>query len=211
MDEQPQTNNPYPEPLNSARQSSAWRDTASTIAIILLAPVVAIFLTQFVFQSYMVDGPSMEATLSDGDRLIVTKTGKTWSRITRSDYIPDRYDIVIFNHSGEFGASQGNEKQLVKRVIGLPGDRVVVKDGVITVFNKERPEGFLVDREGPEKNTIGNTSGNIDETIGEGEVYVAGDNRENSLDSRSFGTVRSADLVGTLSLRIYPFDKVQKF
>ncbi len=211
MDQQPQTNNPYPEPSGQHKPNNAWKETASTVAIILLAPLVAIFLTQFVFQSYMVDGPSMQETLHDGDRLIVTKTGKTWSRITRSDFIPERYDIVIFNHSGEFGASEGNVKQLVKRVIGLPGDRVVVKDGVITIFNKEHPDGFLVDREGPEKNTIGNTSGNIDETVGDGEIYVCGDNRENSLDSRSFGTVRSQDLVGTLALRIYPFDKVEKF
>lgn len=211
MDESPSNNALSPDTLNKQGSEHAWKDTASTIGIIILAPLVAVFLTQFIFQSYQVDGPSMEKTLQDGDRLIVTKTGKTWSKITGKDYIPKRYDIVIFNHSGEFSSSEPLEKQLVKRVIGLPGDRVVIKDGVITVFNKEHPDGFLVDREGPERNTIGSTNGNIEETVENGEVYVLGDNRDNSLDSRNFGTVNSEDIVGKLAMRIYPFDKAESF
>ncbi len=89
-----------------------------------------------------------------------------WAKISGNSYIPDRYDIVVFNHTGEFGGSTFvDEKQLIKRVIGLPGDRVVVKDGIVTVFNTEHPNGFLIDREGPEKNVIGNTPGNTEETV----------------------------------------------
>ena len=199
--------NPVPKP-----KTNRLKETLSTLGIIILAPIVALFLTAFVFQSYQVDGPSMETTLQNRDRLIVTKTGKTWAKITGDSYIPKRYDIVVFNHTGEYGGNQfAAEKQLIKRVIGLPGDRVVVKSGVVTVFNNEHPDGFLIDREGPEKNVIGNTPGNIDETIKPGDIYVMGDNRENSLDSRSFGAIRSTDLVGKLSLRIYPFEKVDKF
>jgi signal peptidase I len=193
------------------RPPSRLNDTLSTIGVILLAPIVALILTQFVFQSYQVDGPSMQETLQDHDRLIVTKTGKSWARLTGKDYIPKRYEIIIFNHSGEFGNAVVSEKQLVKRVIGLPGDRVLVKDGVVTIYNKENPKGFLIDRQGPEKNTISTTPGEIDETIKDGELYVMGDNRNNSLDSRSFGAIRSHDVVGRLSLRIYPFDKFDKF
>ena len=189
-----------------------WKDTLSTLGIIILAPLVALFLTAFVFQSYQVDGPSMESTLQDKDRLIVTKTSRTWARITGDDYVPGRYEIVVFNHTGEYADNEFvTEKQLIKRVIGIPGDKVVVKDGVVTVYNKERPEGFLIDREGPEKNTIGYTSGNIEETVEDGEIYVMGDNRSNSLDSRTFGSIRSKDLVGKLSVRIYPFDKINKY
>ncbi len=200
-----------PADLSPKKPHSGWRNIISTIGIIVLAPLVALFLTTFVFQSYQVDGPSMEPTLQDRDRLIVTKTGKTWSKITGKDYIPKRYEIVIFNHTGDFGRLQATEKQLVKRVVGLPGDRVVIKEGVITVYNKENPEGFLVDQAGPEKDAVTNTNGNHEETIENGEVYVIGDNRSNSLDSRSFGTVRSQDLVGKLALRIYPFNKIQAF
>lgn len=207
----PHSQRPYQQPAPKPK-SNKLKDTLSTLGIIILAPLVALFLTSFIFQSYQVDGPSMETSLQNRDRLIVTKTGKTWARISRNDYIPKRYEIVIFNHSGDYGDSGFiAEKQLIKRVIGLPGDRVVVKDGVVTVFNNQHPEGFLIDREGPEKNAISNTTGNIDETIKPGELYVMGDNRENSLDSRSFGAIRSVDLVGKLSLRIFPFDKAEQF
>lgn len=207
---------------SSNEKHGRWKDTASTVGILIMAPLVALFLTAFVFQSYQVDGPSMETTLQDRDRLIVSKTGKTWSRITRQPYIPKRYEIIVFNKAGEFSGSETTERQLIKRVIGLPGDRVVVKDGLVTVYNKEHPDGFLVDQQGPENNVITTTSGigrtpeessesMIDETVKENELYVMGDNRGNSLDSRSFGAIRSSDVVGKLSLRIYPFNKFQHF
>lgn len=212
MDEQRSPTPVSVPPPTATPAKEKWKDTLSTLGIIILAPIVAFFLTVFIFQSYQVDGPSMETTLQDKDRLIVSKTGKTWSEITRSDYIPKRYEIVIFNHTGEYeGGAYVSEKQLIKRVIGLPGDRVVVQNGEVTVYNDEHPDGFAVDREGPEKDVIGSTSGNINETVGEGEVYVMGDNRPNSLDSRSFGPVKSDELIGKLSFRIYPFDKVERF
>ncbi|MGI9027364.1 MAG: signal peptidase I [Candidatus Saccharimonadales bacterium] len=191
--------------------SNRWKDTLSTLLIIILAPIVALFLVNFVFQSYQVDGPSMETTLQNGDRLIVTKTGKTWSKITGKDYVPKRYEIIIFNLKGDINSGAANEKQLVKRVIGLPGDRVVVKDGVVTVFNSEFPDGHLIDQDGPEKFAITTTTGEIDEVVPIGSVYVMGDNRNNSLDSRAFGPVPSHDIVGMLKFRIYPFDKVDKY
>lgn len=196
------------------KPTSKWSELLSAAAILALAPLLALFLINFVFQSYQVDGPSMETTLQDGDRLIVTKTGKTWARITGSDYIPKRYEIVIFNYSdaGNFeGTGQHDNKQLIKRVIGLPGDRVVVKDGVVTIFNTEHPKGYLVDRLGPENSAITVTDRDVDVKINQGEVFVMGDNRENSLDSRFFGPVQSKDIVGKLNLRIYPFDKSERF
>ncbi len=138
-------------------------------------------------------------------------------------WLPDIRDQVLpvlvtirrsryLQSSGEFGGEQlVPQKQLIKRVIGLPGDRIVVKDGVVTVYNKQNPAGFLIDRNGPEKNVIGNTNGNIDETIKSDDIYVMGDNRENSLDSRSFGPIRTTDLVGKLNFRIYPFNSAEHF
>ena len=203
---------PSIESHTAPAETGRWRDTLSTLGIIILAPLVALFLTAFVFQSYQVEGPSMETTLQDKDRLIVTKTARTWARLSGNSYIPERYDVIIFNHTGEYANSQFvTEKQLIKRVIGLPGDRVVVKDGLVTIYNNERPDGYLVDREGPEKNTIGNTPGNIDEIVQENEVFVMGDNRVNSLDSRNFGPIAAKDIVGKLRLRIYPFDSANKF
>jgi signal peptidase I len=93
----------------------------------------------------------------------------------------------------------------------LPGDRVVVKNGSITIYNNEHPEGFNPDAGLDHGDAVSVTPGDVDLTIDEGEVFVCGDNRVNSLDSRSIGTVQSKDIIGKLVLRIYPLDTVRKF
>lgn len=191
---------------------SSIRENLGTILILLTAPTLAILITMFMFRTYQVDGPSMETTLQDKDRLIVNKIPVTFSKITQKAYLPHRYDIIIFNHKGQFsGYGVVQKKQLIKRVIGLPGDRVVVKGGSVSIFNSEHPNGFLVDKFGPEDAVIETTEGNIDQTLGKDEIFVMGDNRLRSLDSRALGTVKTSDIVGKLELRIYPFSKWQTY
>lgn len=199
----------YPkQPISSKKDGK--RELLSTIAVIILAPIVALFLTMFIFQSYEVDGPSMEKTLQNNDRLIVNKTGKTWSKITGHQFLPERYAIVVFKQ--KTSSYEGTEdKQLIKRVIGLPGDRVVIKNGDVTVYNDENPDGFNVDDNGPEASLNEYTDGDIDLVVQEGQVFVLGDNRKNSLDSRAFGTIDASSIVGTLSARIYPLNQIEKF
>ncbi len=210
--EQPQIEQLTPEEQQPEQPSKeGFKSIASTIALLVLAPLIAIFLTMFVFQSYQVDGPSMQDTLHNADRLIVWKVPRTWSRITRHDYIPNRGDIVIFNHTDGAALEGDANKQLIKRVVALPGERVVVRDGVLTVFNDEHPEGFSPDKTLPYGSVITDTPGNVDLTVPEGEVFVAGDNRHNSLDSRYFGPVPAHDIVGKLGLRIYPFSDAEVF
>ena len=187
------------------------KNVISTIAILVIAPLIALCLTAFVFQSYEVDGPSMETTLQNHDRLIVLKLPRTLAKITGHPYIPNRTDIVIFSKSDLYSFEGEGKKQLIKRVIGLPGERVVIKDGFITIYNKEHPDGFQPDKTLPYGSVITNTTGNMDLTVGENEVFVCGDNRNNSLDSRAFGTVDVKDIVGKLSLRLIPFNKAKTF
>jgi signal peptidase I len=186
------------------------KGVASTLGLLLLAPLLALILTAFIFQSYEVDGPSMQTTLQNKDRLIVLKVPRTWARLTHHDYIPDRGDIIIFNHPDINGLG-GAEKQLIKRVIALPGERVVVKDGQVTVYNQANPNGFSPDHTLPYGSVIKDTSGEVDLTVPAGEVFVCGDNRSNSLDSRYFGTVPAGNIVGKLGLRVYPFSQSQVF
>lgn len=190
---------------------TGWRSALSTIGILVAAPLIALFLTSFVFQSYEVDGPSMLPTLADNDRLIVMKLGKTWSKITGSDFIPARGEIIIFHRKGLYAYDQDLDKQLIKRVIALPGERVIVNNGIIIVFNDEHPDGFQPDQEAPYGKDIVTTPGDAEFTVGEGEVFVSGDNRPNSLDSRDFGPIKDDEIVGTLSLRIFPINNFRSF
>jgi signal peptidase I len=206
-----------PTPSEPARQPSTgkgfFHELTSTLAILGSAFGIALLLIAFVFQSYAVDGPSMQITLHDKDRLIVWKVPRTWARITHHQYVPNRGDVVIFEQSGlsEFG--QEDKRQLIKRVIGLPGDRVVVKNGTITIYNSEHPEGFQPDKTLPysKQTTIPYTSGNIDVTLAPNELYVNGDNRPDSLDSRSFGPITTDQIVGKLVARILPLGDAELF
>jgi signal peptidase I len=195
-------------------KSSGISGILSTVGILLLAPIIAVLLTLFVFQSYQVDGPSMEPTLQNNDRLIVWKLSRTWSRITGHQYVPNRGDIIILNESGLSSYSGGaDEKQLVKRVIGLPGDHIVIKDNVVTIYNNEHPKGFQPDTSLPygSSTAIPPTTDNVDVTLSGTELFVCGDNRPQSLDSRRFGPIQTSQVVGKLVARILPLNAIEKF
>ena len=195
------------------KSGEGFKSIISTIAILLLAPLIAIFLTAFVFQSYQVDGQSMETTLQNGDRLVVWKMARTWSRITRHPYIPNRGDVIIFNEPLEklYGYDQSGDKQLIKRVIALPGERVVVQNGVLTVYNSKNPQGFQPDKTLPYGKNIPPTNIDTDLVVPAGEVFVCGDNRPDSLDSRTFGPISLNQIVGKLELRVLPLNKAERF
>ena len=109
------------------------------------------------------------------------------------------------------------DQYIIKRVIAFPGERVVVKDGKLTVYNQEHPEGFnpdesirKSDQDGPKKYT----AGEVDMTVPEDEIFVVGDNREgtHSYDSRyGLGTIPYCRIIGPVLLRLYPFDKIRLF
>lgn len=180
----------------------------STISILILAPILAILITSFLFQSYQVDGPSMQNTLHNSDRLVVLKAGKTWANLTHRTYMPPRGAIVVFE-----SPEATEDKQLIKRVIGLPGDHIIVKDGEVTVTNQEHPEGYNPDTGAKWSQTANNSTspGNVDVTVSDGEIFVMGDNRTNSLDSRIFGPIKTSSIAGKLVFRVFPFNKAQGF
>jgi signal peptidase I len=212
MDEEsgPLFNNQRP---NKDKHRSAMRDFVSTAGILVIAFVVALLLINFVFRSYEVDGPSMENTLQNDDKLIIWKVPRTWSRLTGHEYVPKRGDIIVFTESGLAAYGQTNTKQLIKRVIGLPGDRVVVANGVYTIYNKTHPKGFDPDKILPyfKGTTIPVTSGNLDITLGHNQLFVSGDNRPDSLDSRAFGPINTNQVIGQLIVRVYPFSTAKEF
>jgi signal peptidase I len=184
-------------------RSSRWQSFFGFFGVaqlLVAALLLALFINQFVFQSYQVFGESMSPTLHQGDRLIVSKLGRTWSSIVRNDYLPQRGDIIVFTSPVE------PSQQLVKRVVGLPGETVQVVGGEITVFNIDNPDGFNPD-ELLDVNFENFTPGDITTTISDGHVFVSGDNRipNGSLDSRNdLGLVPTENIVGNLIMRIFP-------
>lgn len=192
-------------------KSSGWREFFSTLGILLTALALALFIIAFIFRSYQVDGPSMQNTLQNGDKLIIWKVPRTWADITRHPYIPNRGDIVVFTESGlsEFG--QQDTKQLIKRVIGLPGDRITISNSRYLIYNKQHPNGFDPDSSLPYGKNIPPTSGDINVTLGKNQLFVSGDNRPDSLDSRAFGPISANQLVGKLVIRVFPIGQSKAF
>ncbi len=193
------------------KKSQSKNNVLSFVAVVVVAFIIAALLTMTVFQQYQVDGSSMRTTLQNGNRLIVDKVPRTWARITGHPYIPKRGDIIVFIENGLYGLNDSGSDQLIKRVIGLPGDRVVIKNGYVTIFDKAHPNGFRPDKTLPYGKVIPYTSGNIDLVVPANEVFVMGDNRGDSLDSRIFGPVPVNNIIGQLVVRIYPLSEVSRF
>lgn len=205
---EPADNTPrsYTEP---PRNSHNWRGILSTIGLFVSAFIIAILLNTFVIQSYQVDGESMEPTLQNNDRLIVNKVPRSISRVDGHQYVPQRGDIIIFNEDGLPGFV--GTKQLIKRVIGLPGERVVVANGKITIYNQQHPNGFNPDTSDGYHIAAPTTVGNVDLTLQNNQLFVCGDNRGNSEDSRYFGPINTNQVVAKLMFRILPLDKAKAF
>jgi signal peptidase I len=196
-----------PKPSHNHR----WTEVLSTILLLTLAPAVALLIILFAIQSYQVDGESMHPTLENRDRLIVDKIPRTFSRLTGHPYVPNRGDIIIFNESNLPDTVPGQDKQLIKRVIGLPGDHVVVKNNKITIYNQENPGGFNPDTAVGYHTAATTTPGDREWDIKTNQIFVCGDNRPNSEDSRFFGPIQANQIVGKLVLRLLPLNKAQRF
>jgi signal peptidase I len=198
---------PTPSPQRPNRFDSL-RSALSTIGLFASAFLIAILLNTFVIQSYQVDGESMEPTLQNNDRLIVDKVPRTLARIDGHQYVPKRGDIIIFNIDSIPGFV--GQKQLIKRVIGLPGERVIVKDGHITVYNPQHPQGFNPDAAGTYTPNQPTTN-DVDISLSNDQLFVCGDNRPNSEDSRYFGPINTNQVVAKLVLRILPVSNVKHY
>lgn len=187
------------------------KDILSLIGFIAAVLVGTFILNTFVIRSYNVVGGSMENTLHSGDKILVNRLPVTWARLQNKDYIPKRGQIIVFSNPN---FTVGSEDQyIIKRVIAFAGERVVVKDGILTVYNDEYPDGFLPDDDfNGEPKT--DTSGEIDTIVPDGEIFVSGDNRDgnHSFDSRNgLGTVPLYDIVGPAGIRLYPFNQIRTF
>ncbi len=212
MDDHSPTTNPVSTSSDdSEKERSGWHELFSTLGILLTALLVALFIIAFVFRSYQVDGPSMETTLHNTDKLIIWKVPRSWASLTKHPYIPKRGDVIVFTESGLSQFGQEDNKQLIKRVIGLPGERVVVGNGRYMIYNQQHPNGFNPDATLAYGKNIPATSGNATYVLGAKQIFVSGDNRPDSLDSRTFGPISANQIVGKLVLRVFPISQAKVF
>ncbi|GLC87421.1 signal peptidase I [Lysinibacillus piscis] len=169
---------------------------------LLIAFAIAAVIRYFLFTPIAVDGESMMPTLENGDRMIVNKFGYKIGE-------PERFDIVVF-HAPE-------QKNYIKRVIGLPGDTLEYKDDQLYINGEPLDEPYLDTyksqlTEGTltEDFTLKDIDASLEDgVIPEGYIFVMGDNRRYSKDSRHIGLVAQKEIIGNTSLIFWPFNDIK--
>jgi signal peptidase I len=183
-----------------------------SISIFIIAVLIGtLLINTYIFRSFSVIGPSMETTLYTNDRLVVNRLPVTLAQLQNKTYIPERGQVIVFKNPS-YSTGLGDE-YIVKRVIAFAGERVVLKDGHYLVYNSQFPDGFNPD-DANHGEPGSPTSGSVDTVVPQDELFVSGDHRQGnfSLDSRNgLGTIPYYDVVGPVSLRIFPFDKIRTF
>lgn len=167
-------------------------DWIELFRFLLIAAIIVLPVRYFIMQPFVVSGTSMDPTFHDKEYLIIDKLSYRLSE-------PHRGDVVVFHFPSQ------NERYLVKRLIGLPGDTVTLHtDGTLTIKNENYPDGFTIE----EVYVVNKDKDALTLTVPEGKVLVLGDNRPVSYDSRAWGTLDEAKLVGRVYLRLWPLKKI---
>lgn len=172
------------------RRRSTTRNAVEWVAVIIGAVVVALLVKTFVVQAFRIPSDSMLPTLQVDDRVLVNK-------LSYDAHDLNRGDVIVFSRPENLPAAPGEPEDLIKRVIGLPGEEVIARDGVVHVDGRELTEPYL---------ETGTSTFDMDEpvTVGPDEVFVMGDNRENSTDSRRFGPIPVDSVVGRAFTVMWP-------
>jgi signal peptidase I len=176
---------------------SRLRSVLSFVLTLAICLVLALLFTRFVLQRNTVTGISMEPTLIERDELFVDKISHLWRNYERSDLVTARTDKKTID---------GKAMVVIKRVIGLPGDSIKISEGAVFLNGEELVEPYLDDS----VSTYVSFNSFLELTLGEDEYFLLGDNRADSYDSRHFGPVKEADLIGRVWFRFYPFDRFGK-
>jgi signal peptidase I len=172
------------------RRQSSWRNFIEWVVVVVGAVLVAIVLRLLVVQAFYIPSASMEPTLEIGDRVLVNKLAYRFGE-------PERGDIVVFERPP--ASATGGVDDLIKRVIGLPGETVEAHDGQVFIDGQPLEEPWLPD------GTF--TPDFAPDDVPEDTVFVLGDNRTNSEASNQFGPIDDELIVGRAFVRIWPVSR----
>lgn len=161
--------------------------------VVLVAVITVLIIRNFLIQPFLVSGASMEPNFSSGDYLLIDEVSYRFRQ-------PERGEVVVFHYPAD------ESTYYIKRIIGLPSERLIIDEGKIMIFNKEHPKGFAVEEDYLPIGT--ETSGGEEVILKNNEYFVLGDNRNYSFDSRSWGSLQKAEIVGLVRLRLWPFNEV---
>jgi signal peptidase I len=159
----------------------------SIIAILIVLPI-----RWFIAQPFIVSGASMDNTFHNGEYLIVDQVSYYFDN-------PERGDVVVFRYPKD------PSKFFIKRIIGLPGDTVVIENSTVTIINEDHPDGFVIDEPYVESMR---PAAPFREELGDREYFVMGDNRDQSSDSRVWGILQEERIVGRAFIRLFPPDEI---
>lgn len=168
------------------------------VKVVVIALVVIIPIRYYVIQPFIVSGSSMEPTFQNGQYLIVNE-------LDYHLHAPQRGDVIVFKYP------LNTSEYFIKRVIGLPGEKVLISNGKVMIYNSANPQGFILDESYLPNGLYTEATSNQPVSLGEGEYFALGDNRPASSDSRYWGDVPANDIVGKVVLRAYPFNQFGTF
>jgi signal peptidase I len=169
-------------------------EIVETLALTLIIFVV---IQNFIAQPYKVQQSSMERTLMQEQYVLVDKLTPRWAAYERGD-------IIVFAPPDSWASAERDP--FIKRVIGLPGDRVELEDGLVLVNGVELDEPYLFVRRGEPEPTEPSFNGGTTWLVPDGALFVMGDHRAASADSREFGPIDVSTVLGRALLRYWPFD-----
>ncbi len=166
------------------------------LEVVAISLFTVFIIRTYLVQPFLVSGASMDPNFSNGNYLIIDELSYRFRE-------PIRGEVIVFKYPGD------KKTFYIKRIIGLPSERVVVDGGNVKIYNQENKEGFMLSEE--YLNTNMKTLGNSDMTLGEDEYFVLGDNRNQSFDSRNWGSVGRDAIIGITRVRLLPVTKVSLF
>jgi signal peptidase I len=178
------------------------------VKMVFWVVVIIVPIRVFLIQPFFVQGASMEPNFEDKQYLIVNELGYKTTEVSNLFTVKpfkelQRGDVVVFRYP------KNPSIFYIKRIIGLPGEKIEISNDKVKIFNSENPNGFVLD-EGKYLSASVTTTGEINMTLGD-EYFVMGDNRDYSSDSRSWGPVPEADVMGKVVLRAWPIGKAGIF